>query len=397
MKILLVSFYFFPELGAAPSRITNMAEGFRRQDVNVDVLTCLPNYPKGKIFENYSGCLYKRERINECNIYRYWTYATVSKNPVRRGISMVSFAVIMWLFAFKVKLIRTYDCVIIQSPPLPVAASAICLFKRLFKKKTILNVSDLWPLSAVELGAIKTGSKIHRIFSKLEKYNYKNADAVFGQSNEILNYIAKYPSSGKRFLYRNLQKHDISIAYREKNEQLKIVYAGLFGVAQDILGIIKNVDFKSLGVEFHLYGGGNQAKEIESFIAENDCNVFYHGYVAKEDIASELEKYDASVIPLTVRIEGAVPSKIFDLFPLGIPVLFCGGGEGASIVKEYNVGFISTPDDYAALINNIKKLKGMTDNEYKVLSQNCIQTSRTDFNFDRQMQECYSFVCNLIK
>ena len=46
---------------------------------------------------------------------------------------------------------------------------------------------------------------------------------------------------------------------------MRIVYAGLLGVAQDILGIIKNVDFKGLGIEFHLYGGGNQAKEIEEY------------------------------------------------------------------------------------------------------------------------------------
>ena len=43
MKILIVSFYYSPELGAAPSRITNMAEGLKSQGAEVDVLTCLPN------------------------------------------------------------------------------------------------------------------------------------------------------------------------------------------------------------------------------------------------------------------------------------------------------------------------------------------------------------------
>ena len=135
MKILLVSFYYHPELGAAPSRITNMAHGLREQGAKVDVLTCLPNYPKGRIFDGYRGRLYKKEKIDGGNIYRYWTYATVSKNPIKRAWGMISFAMTMWLFAFKIRLIRSYDRVIIQSPPLFVSCSGIMLFKCLYRKK----------------------------------------------------------------------------------------------------------------------------------------------------------------------------------------------------------------------------------------------------------------------
>lgn len=112
MKILIVSFYYSPELGAAPSRITNMAEGLKSQGAEVDVLTCLPNYPQGQIFEGYRGRLSKKEKINGINVYRYWTYATVSKNPFKRAVSMMSFATMLWLFAFKIKKIQGYDRVI---------------------------------------------------------------------------------------------------------------------------------------------------------------------------------------------------------------------------------------------------------------------------------------------
>ena len=395
MKILLVSFYYYPELGAAPSRITNMAEGFRKQGAEVDVLTCLPNYPKGKIFEGYRGRLYKKEQIKGITLYRYWTYATVSKNPILRAWGMISFALMMWLFAFKVKLIRSYDRVIIQSPPLFVSCSGILLFKCLYKKKTILNVSDLWPLSAVELGAMKPGSKMYAIFAWMERFIYKKADGIFGQSNEILKHIDGFESPDKKCLYRNLQHYQVAIDYREKGNTIKIVYAGLLGVAQDMLGIIRQVDFKKLGVEFHLYGGGNQAKEIEAYIAEKDCNVFYHGYVSKDKIAEELAQYDVSIVPLAVRIKGAVPSKIFDILPMGIPVIFCGGGEGAEIVKQYQVGYVSEPGDYEGLEKNIEKLKSLSNDEYRQLSANCIQASKTDFDFDIQMKKSYLFIQNI--
>ena len=52
---------YWPEVGAAPSRLANMAEGLKRQGCEVDVLTTLPNYPKGKIFDGYRGCLSKKE------------------------------------------------------------------------------------------------------------------------------------------------------------------------------------------------------------------------------------------------------------------------------------------------------------------------------------------------
>lgn len=62
MKILLVSFYYYPELGAAPSRITNMAEGFIAEGAEVDVLTCLPNYPRVEFLMAIEvGCI-KRKR-----------------------------------------------------------------------------------------------------------------------------------------------------------------------------------------------------------------------------------------------------------------------------------------------------------------------------------------------
>ena len=143
-----------------------MARGLKNLGADVEILTCLPNYPKGKIFEGYRWRLWKHEEVDGCKTYRYWTYATVSKNPIARGLSMISYAMTMWLFGLKFRTIKKYDCVIIQCPPLPVGSSALTLLCKVFGKKCVLNISDLWPLSAVELGVMKEGSKIHKIFSQ---------------------------------------------------------------------------------------------------------------------------------------------------------------------------------------------------------------------------------------
>ncbi len=101
MKILIVSSYYFPELGAAPSRITNMAEGLQKQGMEVDILTCLPNYPKGKIFDGYKGKFSLHEQHHGINIFRYWTYATVSKSPLLRILNMLCFSFLLWSFVWK--------------------------------------------------------------------------------------------------------------------------------------------------------------------------------------------------------------------------------------------------------------------------------------------------------
>ena len=393
MKVLIVSFYYEPELGAAPSRIANLAKGLKASGVDVDILTCLPNYPKGEIFEGYRGRFSMKETIDGINVYRYWTYATVSKNPLKRVLAMTSYAATMWAFAFKRRLIKSYDRVIVQSPPIMVSASAVMMFKKLFGKNTILNVSDLWPGSAVELGFVREGSTSFKVLSCLERFIYRNASSVMGQSREIVEHICGMFPGKRAFLYRNLQPVTGSpVVKRERNPRLKIVYAGLFGVAQDMLSLLKAIDFKSIDVEMHLYGGGNQMDDILSYIKDGDKNIYYHGYVSKQEINEELKKYDLSIIPLAAHIHGAVPSKIFDLLPAGIPILFSGDGEGARIVKDCGFGLVSKFGDYAALENNIRSFTAMSQSEYSVYVTNCLDAANGEFSFAKQMERFCDFI-----
>lgn len=393
MKVLIVSFYYEPELGAAPSRIANLAKGLKASGIDVDVLTCLPNYPKGRIFDGYRGHFSMKEHIDGIDVYRFWTYATVSKNPIKRVLAMTAYAVSMWAFSFKRKLIKSYDRVIVQSPPILVSVSAITLFKKLFGEKVILNVSDLWPGSAVELGFVRKDSLSFKALSRFERYIYKNAYSVMGQSQEIVEHVEAMFPGKKTFLYRNLQPvSSVAGTIKQKNEHLKLVYAGLFGVAQGMLQLLKSIDFVALGVEMHLYGGGNQVEEIQEYIKNGDKNIWYHGYVSKQQMNEELKKYDLSIIPLAAAIHGAVPSKIFDLLPAGIPILFSGNGEGARIVEDCRFGLVSEYGDYKALEQNIRHFVEMSPEEYSAYSANCLNASCDAFSFSKQLGRFVGFL-----
>lgn len=393
VKVLIVSFYYEPELGAAPSRITNLAKGLKASGADVDVLTCLPNYPKGKVFDGYRGRFSMKETIDGINVYRYWTYATVSKNPFKRVLAMTSYAVTMWSFAFKRKLIKGYDRIIVQSPPIMVSASAVMLFSKLFGKNVVLNVSDLWPGSAVELGFVREGSLTFKILSRLERFIYRNAISIMGQSREILEHIDGMFPSKRKFLYLNLQPQTAApVELKKRNDKIKIVYAGLFGVAQDMLFLLKSIDFVALGVEMHLYGGGNQIDDILKYISGGDKNIWYHGYVSKQQMNEELQQYDLSIIPLATHIYGAVPSKIYDLLPAGIPVLFSGGGEGARIVTENGFGLVSKHGDYVSLEKNIKVFVDMPSEEYSTYADNCLKAAAGEYSFAKQMESFCKFL-----
>lgn len=401
MKILIVSFYYPPEMGAAASRISNMAEGLQREGAQVEVLTCLPNYPKGRIFEGYRHRLTKHECVNGINVFRYWTYATVSKNAFLRILGMLLFSMALWVFGLRIRRVRSYDKVIIQSPPLMVAYSAMLLFRCLYRRKTLLNISDLWPTSAVELGAVKTGSLYYRVLSVMERFVYRHSTAWQGQSQEIVDHVKGFGFGKPHFLYRNLQPivpvddsvdETRSLADRTR---LRLVYAGLLGVAQDIMGMIAHVNFKALGAELHIYGSGNQAEAIEAYAKNNDCGVHCHGYLPKSEIDRILSSYHASIVPLAVAIKGAVPSKIYDLLPHGTPVLFCGGGEGERIVTSYGFGLVSPPGDYEALRKNVIKLRQLPDADYLLLRRLCKEASKGVFSFDEQMKAYYRFIDSL--
>jgi glycosyltransferase involved in cell wall biosynthesis len=390
MRITIVSNYLFPETGAAANRITQMAKCLG-QHHDVTVLAPLPNYPTGRIFKEYKGKFFWREQLEGFKARRYWAYNTISKSPIKRLVSMVSFGFTM-LFEIRNWLRRPPEIVIVQNSPLLVSCFAIFYLKLFTKAKIVLNVSDLWPLSALELGAIQKGT-FYSFLERLERYNYKNSKLILGQSQEIIHYVKNKVPDKKYFLYRNIpvihQKNVVRNRYSDKRH-LKLVYAGLLGVAQGVFEICRHVDFKELKVEFHIYGKGNELEQIENYIKENpDNNIHYQGSFDAQKIREKLRIYDFAIVPLKNRIYGAVPSKIFELTLLHVPMLFCGGGEGAEIVEKEGIGLISEPGNFEQLADNIIKGRELTEDEYEKIVNKCAMLAREKYNFQEQIKRLH--------
>ncbi|WP_452230600.1 MULTISPECIES: glycosyltransferase family 4 protein [unclassified Lacinutrix] len=378
--VLIITSYYPPEIGAASNRIFHLAEGLQQRNFKVQVITPLPNYPTGKIFEDYKGKFKQTNVEKNIIVHRLWIYATVSKNKFLRLIAMLSYSFsLVWFFASN-KLPKT---IIVQSPPLLVAFTAM-LFLRSKNRKLILNVSDLWPIAGLELGAFKRNFS-YRMLEKIERFNYNKAHFILGQSKEIITHICSLFPEKETFLYRNYPDFEApEMEVRNTSEEkIKLVYAGLLGIAQGVYKLCTALDFNNK-IELHIYGSGAEQKRIEAFIEKHpDLPIYFHGRVSRDALHKVLLQYDVAIIPLLNRIYGSVPSKIFEYAKLGLPILYFGGGEGEDIINNNKLGWIAKAGDYQDL-NTI--IAGIDVSEITlVYKQKIKETATTNFNLEDQL------------
>lgn len=377
--VLIITNYYPPETGAASNRIFHLAEGLQKHHYNVSIITPLPNYPTGKIFKEYKGRFKQVSKEGGITVFRLWVYASNSKNKLLRLIAMLSYSLSLVCFFLLNKIPNT---VIIQSPPLLVAFTSV-FFLRSKKRKLILNVSDLWPIAGLELGAFKKNFS-YRTLEKIERFNYKNADFILGQSEEITTHVKSLFPEKNTFLYRNYPDFPPLeiIRKKESNGKLKIVYAGLLGVAQGIFKLIKNLDYTN--IEFHIYGNGAEQEKIKVFLDKNPkLPVFLYGEISRHMLHKALLKYDVTIIPLLNRIYGSVPSKIFEYSRLGLPIVYFGGGEGEILIKKNKLGWIAKAGDYNDLNKVISEVEILNiDISFK---QKIKATAFTNFDFNTQL------------
>lgn len=378
-EILIITSYFPPETGAASNRIFHLATGLNKRGFKVAVITPLPNYPTGKIFKAYRGKFKNTSSESGVTIHRLWIYSSISKNKVVRLFAMLSYSLsLIWYFLFH----SIPKTVVVQSPPLVVAFTC-CTFLRSKKRKLILNISDLWPLAGLELGALKKNF-VYEMLARLEHSNYSKANLILGQSNEILTHIHTLFPNKPTILYRNYPDFNppsVPINY-DKSDKIKMVYAGLLGVAQGILRLCQELDYNTM--EFHIYGAGAEQVRIENFINTHpELPIVYHGEVSRDVLHQELLKYDLGIIPLRHRIYGSVPSKIFEYAKLGLPMLYFGGGEGEAIISQYELGWVAKAGDYAHLNKTLSTLKKSGLNEG--LKEKIKASAKLHFDFNTQM------------
>ncbi|PZF73013.1 glycosyltransferase family 4 protein [Taibaiella soli] len=394
-RITIITSAYPPEKGAAPTRVYNLAQTLLRAGNDVSVITAMPNYPTGKIFPGYQSKWRMQELADGINVYRTWLYPSNARNIFKRAASLCTYTTSAGSFIYSYLKKQKPDIVIINTPPLFSGYISMMLAKRA-GCKSILNVSDLWPMSALELGAIKQGTT-YNMLEYMERTMYKSAHAIVGQSKEILAHIKQHVPHTRSFLYYNLQSTRNGETITEKAEgKRKIVYAGLLGVAQGVFDICQHVHFAELGVEFHIYGDGFEKEKIEAFIKSNpDRGVYYHQSIPASEMPAMLRQYHATIIPLKTNIRGALPSKVFMAVANELPVFFSGSGEGAGLIHMHQLGWVNDPEDYKKLSANIATFATLPEAQYNTILNACRECAQGMFNKTEQDAAFLQFIENI--
>ncbi len=388
MKIVVLTQFFLPEMGAPQTRLYELCQGLQQLGWQVEVVTAMPNYPNGKIADGYRTKFSCTEQADFV-IHRYWLYASNSQRTLPRIVSMLSFSFTALFSLFKVKKFRPHY-LLVESPPLTLGFTG-WLLSKFTSSRLILNISDLWPLSAKELGAINDGFA-YRCLERLEDFLYQNSRICTGQSQEIVEYIAARKKE-KVWLLRNgvdTARFEAKANFKRTN---KIIYAGLLGVAQGIFALCHDINFSALGLELHIYGSGNEKEKIVNFLNQNhDKGIFYKGIVTRQQIPGTLLLYDAALVSLAKNIYGAVPSKIYEAMAAGLPILFSGEGEGAKIVETEMVGWVNNPKDLQSFKNNLAKLHSLSNESLIEMKRRGAKVAKEKFDRTKQIQNLHQLL-----
>lgn len=385
-EILIISNYYPPEKGAAANRIEQLALKLHQNNYRVSVVCPLGNYPKGELFPEYKGKFSVTENRDNITVKRLWIYPSVSKNIFVRIVSVLSFSLCLLAYLLFRK---TPKKVVVQSPPLLLSFLSVMVLS-LKNKKIILNISDLWPLAAIELKAVKAGSFSHKVSLFMERFIYKKATVIIGQSEEIITHVKTLFPSKKAFLYRNFPDHksDAFTLKTIENEPTKLFFAGLLGIAQGVSELCKQIDLKDLNIELHLFGDGAEKTAIESLIADGkNPKIVYHGMMDRKALHETLQTFDIALVPLKTRIYGSVPSKIFEYTALGFPVLYFGGGEGETIVEENHLGWVAAVGNFEALNQKLVAIAQLNKADLALMKTRIFNKAQLAFDLDNQLKD----------
>jgi glycosyltransferase involved in cell wall biosynthesis len=385
-EILIISNYYPPEKGAAANRIEQLALKLHQNNYRVSVVCPLGNYPKGELFPEYKGKFSVTENRDNITVKRLWIYPSVSKNIFVRIVSVLSFSLCLLAYLLFRK---TPKKVVVQSPPLLLSFLSVMVLS-LKNKKIILNISDLWPLAAIELKALKEGSFSHKVSLFMERFIYKKATVIIGQSEEIITHVKTLFPSKKAFLYRNFPDHksDAFTLKTIENEPTKLFFAGLLGIAQGVSELCKQIDLKDLNIELHLFGDGAEKAAIESLIADGkNPKIVYHGMMDRKALHETLQTFDIALVPLKTRIYGSVPSKIFEYTALGFPVLYFGGGEGETIVEENHLGWVAAVANFEALNEKLVAIAQLNKADLALMKTRIFNKAQLAFDLDNQLKD----------
>lgn len=358
MKILVVCQYYYPE----PVRITDICEELVKRGNDVTVITGIPNYPMGDIYEGYRKKKNRDEIINGVKVHRCFTIPR-KHNVIMRVLNYFSFSIFSSIYSKKLK--DKYDVVFVNQLSPVMMANAGIKYKMKNNVKLVLYCLDIWPES-LKVGGIKENSLIFKLFHFISKNIYSNCDKILITSKNFRTYLESEfnISSDKidflpQYAESLFKKED---CYKVPNNTIDFMFAGNMGVTQSLDTIIAAAEKlkNKTNVFFHFVGDGVEFNRLVELVNKKGLNnVIFHGRKNVEEMPKYYSMADAMLVTLSGNsaVSNTIPGKVQSYMAAGKPIIGAINGETQIVINDAHCGFCGKADDVEELVENIHKFK----------------------------------------
>jgi glycosyltransferase involved in cell wall biosynthesis len=359
VRILFLTHYFHPEVGAPQSRLLDLANELSRGGHEVTVLTGFPNYPDGVIHAPYRGRLFQREGLGALRIVRAPVYPAPNRGVARRLLNHASFA----LSSIPVSMAAgRADHVIVESPPLFLAASGVVV-SALKRAQLVLNVADLWPDAAIQFGALRHRGAI-RAARALERFAYRHADLIAVPTPGLERVLVERGYSANQVI---VVPHGVELARFPLDPEAdpvprRVVYCGTIGMGHAVGTLIeaaRRLEREKDGYEFLIVGDGAERAELQRRAERWGLrSVRFAGRLPRARLPKLLAT--AQITVATQRdlpfLADALSTKVLEYMAAGRPVVAAASGWTAEVIERAEAGIVCPPEDSAALADAIVRI-----------------------------------------
>ena len=364
-RILLLSFYYMPDLCAGSFRASAMVTALLKAlppNVEIDVVTTLPNR-----YASYSNLA--AHQVSMIDTQAQYSIHRIALPKHESG--MLDQAKAFCIFAkeaLKISKLKKYDLIVATSSRLMTASLAAYIAKRT-RTPLYLDIRDIFVDTVKDVITNKLLFWLPLLLASVEKLTINQATRVNLVSDGFLPYFQnRYPrqqyscfTNGIDQDFMNVMPAKSTHKNRDKNGLLHILYAGNIGEGQGLHRIVPSLaNALKNKVRFTIIGDGGRFQQLKAAIQSERCsNVDLMPPMNREQL---IEAYlDADVLFLHVNnfpaFEKVLPSKIFEYAALGKPVLAGVAGYPAQfILNEIENAEVFTPCNVLDAVAALQRL-----------------------------------------
>lgn len=367
MKILIVSQYFWPE----NFRINDLTQELMQRGHSVTVLTGIPNYPAGRVFDAYRQNPKAFEHYSGARVWRVPMLAR-GHGAVRLFLNYLSFVVGACLYGPWRLRGQQADVIFVFEPsPVTVGLPAI-LLGRIKRAPVVFWALDLWPETLAAIGVVRSPRVLGWV-GHLVKFIYERCTLVLGQSRGFLASIAKYCSDTQKIRYfpswaeEVFNEPDLVPAPEVPVLEgvFNVLFAGNIGEAQDLPAVLEAAESlkDNAAIRWLIVGDGRKSEWLLEEVARRglQANVLLLGRFPVERMPSFYAHADALLVSLKKDpvFSMTIPGKVQSYLMAGVPLVGMLDGEGAKVITEANAGLVCAAGDAGGLAEAVLQMAAM--------------------------------------